>query len=54
MVRDGERVLIDKKKQKVAPGEMETVALTADMIASVSGNTLSFSIEAAEKGGIKA
>lgn len=54
VVRDGERVLIDKKKQKVAPGEMETVALTADMIASVSGNTLSFSIEAAEKGGIKA
>ena len=54
VVRDGERVLIDKKKQKVAPGEMETVALTADMIASVGGNTLSFSIEAAEKGGIKA
>ena len=54
VVRDGERALIDKKKQKVAPGEMETVALTADMIASVSGNTLSFSIEAAEKGGIKA
>lgn len=54
VVRDGERVLIDKKKQKVAPGEMETVALTADMIASVSSNTLSFSIEAAEKGGIKA
>ena len=54
VVRDGERILIDKKKQKVAPGEMETVALTADMIASVSGNTLSFSIEATEKGGIKA
>ncbi len=45
VVRDGEKVLIDKKKQKVAPGEMETVALTAEMIASVEGNSLSFSIE---------
>ena len=46
VVRDGENVLINKKKQKVAPGEMETVTLTADMIKALKGNTLSFSIEA--------
>ena len=46
VVRDGENVLINKKKQKVAPGEMETVTLSADMIKGLSGNTLSFSIEA--------
>ena len=46
VVRDGENVLINKKKQKVAPGEMETVTLSADMIKGLSGKTLSFSIEA--------
>ena len=46
VVRDGENVLINKKKQKVAPSEMETVMLSADMIKGLSGNTLSFSIEA--------
>ncbi len=45
VVRDGERTLISKKKQKVAPGEMETVTLTKEMIESVSGRELSFSIE---------
>jgi len=44
-VRDGERVIISKKKQKVAPGEMETVKLTKDMLASLEGNKLTFSIE---------
>ena len=46
VVRDGDNVLINKKKQKVAPGEMETVTLTAQMIKALEGNTLSFSIEA--------
>ena len=46
VVRDGENVLINKKKQKVAPGEMETVTLSADMIKGLSGKTLSFFIEA--------
>ena len=32
VVRDGERVLLEKKKQKVAPGEMETVLLTEKML----------------------
>jgi hypothetical protein len=44
-VRDGEKVLVNKKKQKVAPGEMETVTITADMIKNIKGDTLSFSIE---------
>ena len=46
VVRDGENVIINKKKQKVAPGEMETVTLTKEMIEGVSTDTLSFSIEA--------
>jgi pyruvate/2-oxoglutarate dehydrogenase complex dihydrolipoamide dehydrogenase (E3) component len=45
VVRDGEKVLVNKKKQKVAPGEMETVTITADMIKNIKGDTLSFSIE---------
>ncbi len=45
VVRDGENVLINKKKQKVAPGEMESLTLSAEMIAGVSTDTLSFSIE---------
>ena len=46
-VRDGDNVIVSKKKQKVAPGEMETVALTAEMIKGVTSGTLSFSIESA-------
>ena len=46
VVRDGENVLVSKKKQKVAPGEMETVTLTKQMIESLSTDKLSFSIEA--------
>ena len=46
VVRDGDNVIVNKKKQKVAPGEMETVTITADAIKGMSGNTLSFSIEA--------
>ncbi|MBQ8849187.1 MAG: FAD-dependent oxidoreductase [Clostridia bacterium] len=45
VVRDGDEVLISKKKQKVAPGEMETLTLTKDMIAGVKTGALSFSIE---------
>ena len=45
VVRDGENVLVSKKKIKVAPGEMETVTLTPDMLRKMAGNTLSFSIE---------
>ena len=44
-VKDGENVMISKKKQKVAPGEMETVTLTAEMLGKVQSGTLSFSLE---------
>ena len=44
-VKDGETVLISKKKQKVAPGEMETLTLTKEMIAGVTTDELTFSIE---------
>ena len=46
VVRDDENVIVNKKKQKVAPGEMETVTLTKEMIEKLDGNVLSFSIEA--------
>ena len=45
VVRDGDEVIVSKKKQKVAPGEMETVTLTKDMIAGIKTGALSFSIE---------
>ena len=45
VVKDGEKVLLNKKKVKVAPGEMETVTLTTDMINSVESGALCFSIE---------
>lgn len=45
VVRDGDNIVINKKKQKVAPGEMEAVVISADMIKSLKGNKLSFSIE---------
>ena len=45
VVRDGENVIINKKKQKVAPGEMETVTLTPTMIEGVTSGKLAFSIE---------
>ena len=45
VVRDGDEVIISKKKQKVAPGEMETLTVTKDMIAGIKTGALSFSIE---------
>ena len=45
VVRDGDEVIVSKKKQKVAPGEMETVKLSADMLSAVKSGKLSFSIE---------
>ena len=45
VVRDGDNVIISKKKQKLAPAEMEKIELKADVIAALSGNELSFAIE---------
>lgn len=44
-VKDGERVIFSKKKEKLAPGEMECVKLTAAEIGDATA--LSFSIEEA-------
>lgn len=44
-VRDGEKLLVNRKKLKVAPGEMETVTLTSEMINGICGDTLFFAIE---------
>ena len=45
VVRDGENVIISKKKQKLAPAEMEKIELSREIVSSLSGEGLSFSIE---------
>ena len=45
VVKDGDKVILEKKKQKLAPGEMETVALKADLLAKIESGNISFSIE---------
>ena len=45
VVRDGDKVLVSKKKQKVAPGEMEALTLKADMVKGIESDTISFSLE---------
>ena len=45
VVRDGDKVIISKKKQKLAPAEMEKVELKAEAIAALSSDGLSFAIE---------
>ena len=44
VVKDGEKVILEKKKQKLAPGEMETVLLTEKLLSELETGTLSFSI----------
>ena len=49
VVKEGERVLYEKKKQKVAPGEMETVLLTEKLLTTCDkDSTLTFSLEDAK------
>ena len=45
VVKDGDKVLVSKKKQKVAPGEMEALTLKADMVKGIESGALSFSLE---------
>ena len=45
VVRDGDRVIISKKKQRLAPAEMEKVELSKEIISSVLSGELSFAIE---------
>ena len=45
-VRDGEgKLIIKKRKQKLAPGEMETVKLTADMLKALENGEITIAIE---------
>ena len=44
VVKDGEKVILEKKKQKLAPGEMETVLLTEKLLSELETGTVSFSI----------
>lgn len=44
IVKSGERVLLKKKKQKLAPGEMETVKLTGDMLEGVGSGEITIGI----------
>jgi len=43
VIRDGERIVLSKKKEKLAPGEMECIKLTAEQIGDAK--ELSFSVE---------
>ena len=45
VVRLGDKIVFERKKQKLAPGEMETVLLKADVIAEANGGELKFSVE---------
>ena len=44
-VRVGDKVIISKKKQKLAPGEMETVTLTKDVIESVGSGIIEIGLD---------
>ena len=45
IVKDGDKVILEKKKQKLAPGEMETVTLKADLLSRIESGSISFAIE---------
>ena len=45
VVRDGDRVIISKKKQKLAPAEMEKVEITKEMLSEITSGSISFGIE---------
>ena len=44
-VREGNRVILEKKKQKLAPGEMESIKLSAKQISEITSGNISFSLE---------
>ena len=45
VVKDGEKVIFSKKKQKFAPGEMESITLKGDLLKALETDTLNFSLE---------
>jgi hypothetical protein len=44
VVMDGDKVIYKRKKLKLAPGEMETVKLTADQLRAVESGKLIFKL----------
>ena len=44
-VRIGDKIVISKKKQKLAPGEMETVVLTKEIIESVGDEIIEIGLD---------
>lgn len=49
VVKSGDKVLLSKKKQKLAPGEMETLKLTREMLEGVGHGSITFGIEIGER-----
>ena len=45
VVLDGEREILSKKKLKLAPGEMETIKLTGEMICSLKSGKITVTLE---------
>ena len=44
-VKEGERIILEKKKQKLAPGEMESVKLSAKMLSEITSGKIEFSLQ---------
>ncbi len=44
-VKDGERVVLSKKKPKLVPAEMQSVTLSSAVLSSLEGKKLTFSLE---------
>ena len=49
-LREGEKILISKRKLSVAPGEMETLVIPADIIKAADGGELTVALSADRKG----
>lgn len=49
LVTDGEEKIYSKKAQKLAPGEMESIKLTAEMLRNVKSENLRFSLKLKEE-----
>ncbi len=49
VVKDKNKIVLSKSRQRVAPGEMETITLTREMIENIEANEILFAIE--EQGG---
>ena len=43
-VTDGDQVLFEKKRKKVAPGEMESISLSADILAKIKGDNIAVTL----------